>query len=59
MAIATTLIHQDQSYDEDVVCATKTCGNLRRKFRRYCHGGQNAIFFRQTIVDIATMALSF
>jgi hypothetical protein len=59
MEIATTLIHQDQSYDEDVVCATKNLWQLATKVRRYCHGGQNAIFFRRTIVDIATMALSF
>jgi hypothetical protein len=33
---------------------------LATKVRRYCHGGQNAIFFfRRTIVDIATMSLSF
>jgi hypothetical protein len=28
MAIEKTLIHQDQSYDEDVVCAKNTYGNL-------------------------------
>ena len=32
---------------------------LAMEFRRYCHGGQNAFFFRRTIIDIATMALSF
>ena len=29
------------------------------KVRRYYHGGQNAIFFQRTIVDIVMMALSF
>jgi hypothetical protein len=32
---------------------------LAKKVCRYCHCGQNAIFFRRTIVDIATMELSF
>jgi hypothetical protein len=31
---------------------------LAMKVRCYCHGGQNAIFFQQTIIDIVTMALS-
>jgi hypothetical protein len=57
--IVTTLIHQDQSYDENVVCVTKNCGNLRRKFVAIATVVKMQFFFRRTIVDIATMALSF
>ena len=53
-----TLIHQDQSYDEDAVCATKNCGNLRRKFVAIATMVKMIFFFRRTIIDIATMELS-
>jgi hypothetical protein len=53
-------ISQDQNYDVDVVCATEIRGKLRRTFVAIVTGVvKYKICFRRTIIDIATMDLSF